>query len=76
MSISLGRLILGCQYQKSTEVQEVTADAYEVMPEGKQQGESDMYEFENFELQKINEITLEPLEKKMVISRNQCNILY
>lgn len=56
-------------------MQEVTADAYEVMPEGKQQGESDMYEFENFELQKINEITLEPLEKKMVSNIMQCNIL-
>jgi len=64
----LGQLILGCQYQESTEVQEVTADAYHVMPEGKQQGDSDMFEFENFDLQKINEITLEPLEKKMVSS--------
>ena len=66
--ISLGQLILGCQYQESTEVQEVTVDAYQVMPEGKQQGDSDMFEFENFDLQKINEITLEPLEKKMVSS--------
>ncbi|KAL7316394.1 hypothetical protein PS15m_005491 [Mucor circinelloides] len=66
VAISLGQLILGCQYQESTEVQEVTADAYQVMPEGKQQGDSDMFEFENFDLQKINEITLEPLEKKMI----------
>ncbi|KAI8641827.1 ER-golgi trafficking TRAPP I complex 85 kDa subunit-domain-containing protein [Parasitella parasitica] len=64
--ISLSQLILGCQYQKSTEVQEVTVDAYEVMPEGKQQGDSDMYEFENFELQKISDIPLEPMEKKTI----------
>lgn len=65
VAISLGQLMLGCQYQASTEV----ADAYQVMPEGTQQGDSDMFAFEDFDLQKINEITLEPLEKKMVSSQ-------
>lgn len=66
--ISLSDVILGCQYRKSTEaVENQQIDAYQVMPECTQSSEaSDMFVFEEFELQKISEITLEPMEKRTV----------
>ncbi|KAI9253330.1 ER-golgi trafficking TRAPP I complex 85 kDa subunit-domain-containing protein [Helicostylum pulchrum] len=68
VSISLSDVILGCQYRKSTEVVEnQEVDAYQVMPDCKQSSQaSDMFDFEEFELQKISEITLEPMEKRTI----------
>ncbi|KAI9480322.1 MAG: ER-golgi trafficking TRAPP I complex 85 kDa subunit-domain-containing protein [Benjaminiella poitrasii] len=68
VSILLSDIMLGCQYRTSTEVEKpTTADASEEMPECKQKElNSDMYDFENFSLQKLDKIKLEPLEKMMI----------
>lgn len=68
VAISLSDIILGCQYRKSTEVQDTTVDEDQVMPECKQSNSesSDMFDFNEFELQKISELTLEPMEKRTV----------
>lgn len=69
VAITLSDVILGCQYRKSTEAatEAEQVDAYQVMPECQPNAESsDMFVFDEFELQKIAEVTLDPLEKKMV----------
>ncbi|CAO3654024.1 unnamed protein product [Mucor hiemalis] len=69
VAINLSNIMLGCQHRKSTEAQdtEVEVDAYQVMPVCKQSAEgTDMFDFDDYELQKIDEITLDPLEKKMI----------
>lgn len=74
VAISLSNIILGCGYRSSTEAisESTTADAYQVMPDcSKQNKESaDMFDFDEFELQKIDEITLDPLEKKMASNKS------
>ncbi|CAO3683651.1 unnamed protein product [Rhizopus stolonifer] len=66
ISISLSDLMLGCQYKESSKPQDQTADTDEVMPEGKALGGSDLYEFEHFKLQKLDVVSLDPLEKKTI----------
>lgn len=78
VAITLSDLILGCQYQASTEVQPPTEDINEDMPNCKPSTTTnnetpDMFDFNDFELQKIGEITLDPLEKK-IVSLKQCFI--
>ncbi|OBZ86491.1 Trafficking protein particle complex subunit 8, partial [Choanephora cucurbitarum] len=66
--ISLSRLILGCKHYgpdvKDSEKTEA-ADAYEPMPDCKPL-DNNMFDFEQYELEKLKEITLEPLEKKTI----------
>lgn len=70
IAITLSDLILGCQYQSETEVQPPTDDTNEDMPDCKRLATNtesqDMFDFNDFELQKISEVTLDPLEKKIV----------
>ncbi|KAI7886863.1 ER-golgi trafficking TRAPP I complex 85 kDa subunit-domain-containing protein [Mucor mucedo] len=68
--ITLSDIILGCQYRKSTTEtpdNDEPVDAYQVMPVCKpKQDTPDMFDFDEFELQKIDQVTLEPLEKRMI----------
>ncbi|KAI7902118.1 ER-golgi trafficking TRAPP I complex 85 kDa subunit-domain-containing protein [Cokeromyces recurvatus] len=68
ISISLSHVMLGCQYQTSIDAQESKMDTSEEMPECKQKQDSnsDIFNFDYFSLQKLDEITLEPLEKKTI----------
>ncbi|KAI8076416.1 ER-golgi trafficking TRAPP I complex 85 kDa subunit-domain-containing protein [Gilbertella persicaria] len=63
--ISLSHLLLGCEYYTNANEKTATVDAYQVMPDCKPL-ENGMFGFEHYKLEKINEITLEPLEKKTI----------
>ncbi|KAI8994486.1 ER-golgi trafficking TRAPP I complex 85 kDa subunit-domain-containing protein [Pilobolus umbonatus] len=66
ISISLSQVILGCKYSESIDSRNTDVDSDELMPEGTQVEDSDMYMFDHYELQKYEDITLEAMEKRMV----------
>ncbi|KAI7861325.1 ER-golgi trafficking TRAPP I complex 85 kDa subunit-domain-containing protein, partial [Spinellus fusiger] len=69
VSIKLSEMILGCEYRDSLlpSVQVATeADAYDPMIEGVAVEGTSMFVFDEFELEKISEIQLEPLEKRTI----------
>ncbi|KAI8335602.1 ER-golgi trafficking TRAPP I complex 85 kDa subunit-domain-containing protein [Blakeslea trispora] len=66
--ISLSHLILGCQHYDQTikdADKRETVDHDQPMPDCKPL-ENNLFDFEHYELEKIQEITLDPLEKKMI----------
>ncbi|KAG0191141.1 Trafficking protein particle complex 8 [Apophysomyces sp. BC1034] len=67
VAITLNELILGCEYRESLQPRKdaLTADTYEPMIFG-EHTQDDMYDFGEFELQKTQEIILEPLEKRTI----------
>jgi hypothetical protein len=67
VAISLSNIVLGCDHRTSIETSEHTgqSDMDENMPEGTPVG-SDGLDFDAFQLQKIEEMTLEPLEKRTI----------
>ncbi|KAI9315655.1 ER-golgi trafficking TRAPP I complex 85 kDa subunit-domain-containing protein [Dichotomocladium elegans] len=69
--IDLNDIVLGCEHRESMkpykEARDPKTEAYETMIEGTLvEGTNDMFKFEDFELQKIANITLEPLEKRQI----------
>lgn len=70
VAIKLNHVILGCQHRESMkpskEQRNLEAEAYEPMVEGKRVEGSDMHDFGEFETQMIDELTLEPLERRTV----------
>lgn len=72
IAVSLSEIILGCKHRNSTMANKdpINADAYsdENMIEGTPIEESDnMFAFDEFNLQKIPQLSLDPLEKRVVI---------
>ena len=66
ISISLSDIILGCI---STDAEVSSADESSLSHDmlfGTHDKETDMYAFDSFELQKIDELVLDPLERRSV----------
>ncbi|KAI8984692.1 ER-golgi trafficking TRAPP I complex 85 kDa subunit-domain-containing protein [Mycotypha africana] len=72
VALQLSDLILGCQYKKPDATNNENGDREEkidhtIMPEGKpKENDADMLEYENYDLQTIQSLTLEPLEKATI----------
>ncbi|KAI8149716.1 ER-golgi trafficking TRAPP I complex 85 kDa subunit-domain-containing protein [Fennellomyces sp. T-0311] len=71
IAIQLNNLVLGCEHRESMkpfrEKRSREAEAYDTMVHGTfVEGSDDMFAFGPYELQKISEITLEPMEKRWI----------
>ncbi|KAI9015852.1 ER-golgi trafficking TRAPP I complex 85 kDa subunit-domain-containing protein [Phycomyces nitens] len=68
VAITLSQLILGCKHRESLQhnTDASTESDNEPMIYGTQIEGTDMYAFDDFELEKVTEIYLEPLEKRMI----------
>ncbi|KAI9271539.1 ER-golgi trafficking TRAPP I complex 85 kDa subunit-domain-containing protein [Phascolomyces articulosus] len=84
IAIQLNNIILGCEYRESMkpfkEKRDAEAEAYDTMVHGTlTEGSDDMYSFDQYELQQLNEITLDPKEKRLInlaiIPRKEGSIL-
>lgn len=68
--ISFNDIILGCEYRESMKPfkgsRDAEVEAYETMIEGTPIEDTSMIDFGHFELEKLAELTLEPLEKRVV----------
>lgn len=76
VAITISNIILGCSYSDPTPTngKNEEVDAYQVMPDcTNQKPNSNLFSFENFDLEKISEITLEPLETKTVFAICECS---
>ncbi|KAI9496625.1 ER-golgi trafficking TRAPP I complex 85 kDa subunit-domain-containing protein [Zychaea mexicana] len=84
IAIQLNNIVLGCEHRESikpfNEKRDPEAEAYDTMVHGTSiDNSNDMYSFGPYELQQINEITLEPMEKRWInlaiIPRKEGSIL-
>ncbi|CAO3630125.1 unnamed protein product [Cunninghamella blakesleeana] len=71
IAVSLSEIILGCRYRNSTKAsnESVDSESYldENMIEGTPvEGSDDMFAFDEFNLQKISQLSLEPSEKRVI----------